>query len=116
MLKIKYSDRVVGTRIGNTIYLHPKLALYPELERRVLLHEINHSDNFSNHDLLHDLRNKELKGKKLDFYRFILSHPKTLTNFLPLNSIDGKRTIAIPETILWILTIIFTILGISIII
>lgn len=88
-IKIKYSEYVVGCRIGNEIYLHPKLYTEPELYKAVLMHEREHTEGYTLNDFLMDLENHHMKGLKKKFYKFMLKNPKTILGLSPIIRIGG---------------------------
>jgi len=89
-MKLKYINYGIGNRVGKTIYLHEKLKWFPELHDAVLKHEMNHTDDWDWNDVMMDLSNKELKGRKLEFYKFILTTPSSWVNFFPVLKLDKK--------------------------
>ncbi len=110
-MEIKYSKNVVGCRIGKEIFVNPNLYKYGELYIAVLTHEKKHTDTVSKKDFLLDLSNKELKGHKKDYYKFILTHPRTLLGFLPITKVGKHWAIDAELLLFWtivILVIIFT--------
>lgn len=92
-MKIKYANNTVACRIGDTIYLHPDLIMYPQLYTAIVNHEKQHTDTFSWKDIKLDLENVDLKPHKKLFYKFIIKHPKTILGFMPIARIDGKWTL-----------------------
>jgi len=104
-MQIKYSENVVGCRIGEDIYLNPNLESVPELRAAILEHEKGHTGRFSMKDLFMDIDNKELRGVKFEYWKFILNNPKSLLGFLPVTRIDKEWSIDIPILLIWILAI-----------
>lgn len=89
-MKLFYSRNTVGCKIGNKIYIHPELYLFPNLYKAIIEHEKNHSVSYKLQDVKMDLVNEELKGHKKEFYKFIITHPRTMLGFLPIAKIGGK--------------------------
>ncbi len=89
-MKLKYINYGMGNRVGETIYLHKKLKKFPELHDAILKHERNHTDNWNLKDVMIDISNKELKGKKIEFYKFILTTPSSWINFFPVMKLDDN--------------------------
>ena len=67
-MKIKYSQNVIGCRIGNEIYLNPKLEHGSKLHTAILRHEKKHTNRFSWRDLKIDLNNIDLRNVKKEYY------------------------------------------------
>jgi hypothetical protein len=86
--KINYG---IACRIGNIIYYNRNLKKYPELLKAILEHEKEHSYNFNYNDVILDFRGKHLKCHKKEYYKFILTHPKSLTEFLPVCIYNEKN-------------------------
>jgi len=105
-MKTKYIDWGIGNRVGNTIYLNKNLKQYPRLHKAILEHEKNHSDDWELKDLVMDLQIDELKGLKGKYYWFVLTHPKSWVNFLPVMKIEGRWCVDPDIIISWILMII----------
>ena len=106
-MKILTSDNVVGCRIKDRIYLHPKLKEQPRLYNAILKHEKKHGDNFKASDFFEDLFNDDLKECKREYYMFILKHPKTLLGFLPISKIGGNWVVDISMLIFFLFVIAF---------
>lgn len=106
MTEIKYSPYTVGCRIGDTIYLHPKLYTDPELYQAVLTHEKQHTNNFNRTDFFADVSNIELRDVKTNFYKFMFKNPKTFIALLPITRIDKKWTIDIAMLVFFLSIII----------
>jgi len=80
----------VACRINNVIYVNEKLRNYPKLMKAILTHEFNHTNGFSWKDIRLDIRNSELRGLKLQYYKFILRNPSSWIEFLPVWKYEGK--------------------------
>lgn len=107
MIKIKYTDWVVGSRVGNTIYLNKYLKEDIKLHDVILKHELEHSDNWNITDLMLDIKSRGLKGVRLEYWKFIFKHPKSLIQFLPLMKLEGKWCFDFNLIIFWAIMIIF---------
>lgn len=92
---IKYLNHGIACRIGDDIYINKRLLDYPNLFKRILLHEKAHSSSFNRDDLILDLDNSHLEGVKREYYNFILTHPSSWTEFLPFGFYE-KRFIINP--------------------
>ena len=89
-LQIKEVPFGIACRIGRVIYIHKDIKDFSkELYEAILQHEKEHSDSFTKEDIYLDLDNKQLKGLKKIYYRFILSHPSSLIELLPCWIYDG---------------------------
>lgn len=89
-MKIEYIKHGIACRVGDTIFLHEKLKGYPELQSSMIAHENEHSPSLNKRDLLIDLRIRNFKGIRKDYYRFILTHPSSWTEFLPIGIYKDK--------------------------
>ena len=90
-LQIKKVPFGIACRIGETIYVHKDLEEYDkELYDQIIFHEMNHSNKFTLKDISMDLDNKEIKGFKGRYYGFILTHPSSLSELLPVWRYEGS--------------------------
>ena len=89
-MKIRYTDWGIACRIDKTIYINRELLWHPKLYKKILEHEQNHTNVFTIADIALDLRNKELKNVKKEYWNFILTHPKSWTEFLPFGIYNKK--------------------------
>jgi len=86
---IKYVNHSTGYRIENTIYLNKNLKKYPELHDRILEHELKHSNGWNLKDFQMDFFDNDMRGLKIQYYKFILKHPRTLMVLLPITRVEG---------------------------
>lgn len=114
-MKIEYIDYGIGNRVDNTIYLNKKLQHYPKLHDAILNHEKKHTSGWNLSDLWLDINNPT-KGIKKEYYLFILKHPKSWVNFLPVMFIKGKICIDMTLAFAWafMIAIFVTIFGLVI--
>lgn len=106
MVEIKYISYGLACRIENIIYLNENLKKYPELHDAILKHEKAHSSGFVLKDLVNDVKGKHLNPVKLQYYKFILKHPKSLATFIPVWFYEGNLSFDPLIFIVWILLII----------
>lgn len=102
-LELGYSDWGIASRIDRHIILNRNLLRYPDLLLSIVKHEIDHSNSYNVQDFISDIAIKQ-KG----LWKFVLRHPKALSQFIPV----GRY-----KTYLWIdwtLMIIYLVLGVSI--
>ena len=104
-MKVEYINTGTGNRVGDTIYLNRKLKNYPRLHDAIISHEKKHTGTITIKDFLLDVRNKELKGIKTQYYKFILNNPETWWNFLPIMKIKNSWTYDLNILILWLIAI-----------
>ena len=82
-MKISYVDSGLGNNFGNEIELNKYLLNYPELHKIILNHELEHTDKaFTLKDLALDLG--ESKINRLDLFKFMIKHPKSFYQLLPI--------------------------------
>jgi hypothetical protein len=109
IIEINYG---IACRISNRIYINKKLKEYPNLYYSILTHEYEHSSSFTKKDFLMDLINVNLKGLKIQYYKFIIKHPSSWLEFLPACLYEGKLIFAPMTTLFWgIGLIIFGLIG-----
>lgn len=85
-LRIVYRDYGIADRFPDgTIELNKHLNDYPELKKKILIHEARHSrdDGLTKHDLMHDLTIGEQIGT-FELMKFMIKHPKSLIQFSPV--------------------------------
>lgn len=82
-VEVKNINHGIACRIGNKIYVNSNLQAFPELYRAILSHEKKHSSGFVWNDMVIDVVNNELRNLKKEYYRFIITHPSSWTEFLP---------------------------------
>lgn len=105
-MRVKYINYGVGFRVGNTIYLNSALKQHPELHSAILRHEKNHTRGYSWSDIKMDIFNKELREVKREYYKFILTHPKALLNFLPVLKVGNHWAFDITLIIFYLVILI----------
>lgn len=89
-IKIKEIDYGIACRIGNIIYVNKNLKENKELYESIIKHERSHSNSFNMTDITLDLVNSHLHGLKWQYYMFLLTHPSTWSEFLPIGYYDKK--------------------------
>ena len=81
-MEVRYVKWGLANNFGTFIELNENLKDYPKLHDSILQHEFQHTDKlFTLHDLNHDLKND---GHEVDKILFMVKHPKTWIQFLPL--------------------------------
>lgn len=88
-LQICKSKWGIASRVGNTIYVNQELEKYPKLYKAILNHEKKHTSKWNLSDLKLDLSGKDLIDHKKEYYKFILLHPKSWVQFIPVCKQDG---------------------------
>ena len=109
MLKVKYIDYGIASRVGDNVYLHKNLVNYPELHNAILKHEFSHTSGFSWKDVQIDIRNSHLEGLRRDYYTFLIQNPTSLWQLSPALKYDNKWSIDL--TLIMFYGITFIILG-----
>ena len=91
--RIEYVDWGLANNFGNIIELNRNLVNYPELFNPILRHELEHTDKFFTwHDLKHDL-SSSYKVNQFQLIKFMLKHPKSFTQLLPVYWQYSKKRI-----------------------
>lgn len=114
-LDIVYVDWGIANNFGEVIEINRNLANYPNLFNPILRHELEHSDKFFTwHDLRHDI-NSSHTVNQFELLKFMIKHPKSLTQFLPFYWQRSSKKIVYDVNLLIIYsTFIFTIILASI--
>lgn len=83
-MKIEYTRFGLANNFGDVIEMNEHLKEYPDLHKAILEHELGHTKNpkFNSTDFSHDMM--PTKVSQLRLLRFMISHPKSLTQFLPI--------------------------------
>lgn len=85
MITINYVDSGLGNRFDDHIELNKNLLKpeYQQIHDIILNHELSHSDKaFTIKDLVLDLGESEIN--RLDLFKFMIKHPKSFTQLLPV--------------------------------
>ncbi|HDK42512.1 MAG TPA: hypothetical protein ENG87_03975 [Candidatus Pacearchaeota archaeon] len=104
-MQVREINHGVACRIGNVIYLNKNLKNYPKLRKAILRHEKEHTSGYEFKDVSIDLKGTHLKSVKTDYYRFIVSYPKSFTNFAPFWIYENKFVIDPIMCVLWAIAI-----------
>lgn len=83
-MQIKEIDYGIACRIKDTIYINESLKENPKLYEAILKHEKSHSSGFEKKDIYFDIHNEEIQPYKKEYYLFVLKHPKSWVEFLPV--------------------------------
>ncbi len=89
-IKIEYTNYGIACRIGNTIIVNRALRERPELFEAIIRHEVEHTHRLALKDLILDLRIKQLGPFRKEYWKFVLTHPSSWTEFLPIGFYKGK--------------------------
>ena len=106
MGEIIYTRFGIASRIADTIYLNKDLLDYPILCKALLKHEQAHTSRFAVRDILLDFKGTHISPVKRQYYKFLFTHPKALTQFLPVWIYNKKIVIDPIMTFVWFLLII----------
>jgi len=101
MTKLNYSSNTIGCNVNGEIFIHPELYKNPELYHAIVEHEKKHSLGLNSKDIAIDVFNDELKGEKVGFYKFMLTHPRTLLGYLPVTKIGKHWCFDLEITFAW---------------
>lgn len=105
MVKIKEVSYGIASRCGDVIRINNKLNDYPELRQAIIDHEMHHSPNYSFDDLSMEFCIPQLRGLKLQYYKFIITHPNSWTEYSPIIIEDKKLKVSPSILIFWLSTI-----------
>jgi hypothetical protein len=98
----------IASRIGDDIFINKKIASFDKgLYDALIEHEQNHTSGYTLQDVKMDITNKQLKNIKDKYYKFILTHPSSWIEFLPIQFVKGNMII---NPTLLIMYILFTLL------
>jgi hypothetical protein len=82
-MKIQYVKGGIGNNFGEVIELNEDLKKYPKLHDSIVSHELRHTKNLmSKQDFVADMA--ETKIDKKELLLFMLKHPRSFSQFLPL--------------------------------
>ena len=82
-MEVVYTDWGIANRFEDSIEMNRNLKKYPKLHRKILAHELKHTDTFfSVQDLKNDLSSNDLNH--LDMIKFMIRHPKSFSQLLPI--------------------------------
>ena len=82
-MEVVYTDWGVANRFSDSIEMNRNLKKYPHLHKKILAHELRHTNNFfSIEDLKNDLSSNDLNH--WDMIKFMFKHPKSFSQLLPI--------------------------------
>jgi hypothetical protein len=82
-MRIEYVNHGIGNRFDDHIEINKNLLNYPEIYKKVLTHELSHSNEiFTVKDLLLDLNDSGIN--RLDLFKFMIKNPRSLSQLLPI--------------------------------
>jgi len=110
-LRLYELDYGIASRIGDDIYINKKLKKDIGLYYAILNHEIDHSSGYTWKDISIDISNPHLSNLKLRYYKFLLSHPSTWTEFIPFAYRDNQLVINPTMLIVYIIFTVLILLG-----
>ena len=79
-MEIQYVNHGIGNNFGDVIELNVNLKNYPNLHKAILQHELSHVE--SKPDFVMDITERKIDTTEL--IKFMIKHPKSLTQFLPV--------------------------------
>lgn len=93
-MKLKLVDHGMGYRMGDTIYINRELKKYPDLFNKVYNHELKHLNGVEHVDW----------NEPFDFqlFKFMVTHPSTWINLLPIWIIGNKIIYDKTKILLWL--------------
>ncbi len=82
-IPINYVKWGLANKFDDCIELNEELLKYPKLHAQILKHELGHRNtNTFKQDFIHDISENKIKQK--DLVSFMIKHPKSLTQLLPI--------------------------------
>lgn len=105
-MRIEYVDTGIANRFEDRIELNENLKKYPQLHDAILKHEMSHTDKpgFTKEDFLLDISDSTIDNKML--LNFMVHHPKSLFQFLPVYKKKDEIVYDINLCIIWAISII----------
>lgn len=82
----------IASRVGDSIYLNKALHEFPRLRDAILEHEYEHTSSQTISDLILDIDISQLRNLKGLYWKFILTHPSSWSEFIPIWKYNGKWT------------------------
>ena len=76
----------IASCIGTDIFLNKHALKYPDYARKLIIHELKHSNSFNKNDIMLDLTDSYDKENM----RFLLKHPSALLQLIPFGRWKGK--------------------------
>ena len=80
-MKIEYVNHSIGNNYGEEIELNENLKKYPKLHRKILRHELGHTNKGFKKNFIHDLTEDSVGIKEI--LSFMLHNPKSFYQFRP---------------------------------
>lgn len=72
------------------LWVNKDLKKYPKLYKKILKHELKHMESDKKIDFTHDLKNSFApETNNLDMIRFMIKHPKSFSEILPIQIEKG---------------------------
>ena len=106
-IKIIQTNNGIACRIGDTIYVNKNIKEYNEnLYNAILEHELSHSSSYNLKDIKIDLINPHIKNMKFQYYKFILTHPSSWTEFIPFSINEGSFVLNPTMLGLWVFALV----------
>lgn len=106
-LKIRLTDWGVANNFGDYIEMNRDLKKYPKLYKKILRHELSHSNDgkYRFKDFNADFLQRQ-NIKRWDLYSFMLKRPKTWIQFLPFYYQPSKGFVYdISRILVWLVVI-----------
>lgn len=100
-MEIRYVNHGIANNFGDYIELNEGLKEYPDLHTAVLKHELSHTNQsgFTKKDFMVDMAPNNMSYKQL--FKFIINHPKSLTQLMPFYYSQGAFIYDINMSIVW---------------
>ena len=106
MEAVEYTKYGIASRVGDKVYLNKDLLDYPILCKALLKHEQAHTSKFAVRDIVLDLKGTHISPVKKQYYKFLFTHPKSWTQFIPVWIYNKKIVVDPIMTFVWFLMLI----------
>ena len=84
MLNIVPYDWGIASRVGNDVYINEDIFNDEELLEAIMVHEGLHTETLTWDDMMIDLNGEGLQNVKGRYWNFVLTHPKSWVQFIPI--------------------------------
>lgn len=100
-MEIRYVGSAIANNFGDYIELNENLKKYPKLHDAILKHELKHTkeSGFTKEDFMLDIGESTINNKEL--LSFVVKHPASLLQIVPVYIRQGKVIYDLNMLIIW---------------